>query len=85
MPSRQGSPMRNEEEDASVGGRDGGDLPPPPPPPPPLPPSYLSVEEAIFYFFCRDSRPLRMRDTFVSHFNVMRYTKCRKLHSGVRC
>jgi hypothetical protein len=76
MPPRQGSPMRNEEEDSSVGDRDGGDLPPP------LPHlSSLSRRQ----FFGSDSRPFKMRDAFVSCFSVMRYTKCGKLHSGVRC
>jgi hypothetical protein len=82
MPSRKGSPMSNEEEDSSVGGRDGGDLPPP------LPHLTSPLRRQIFFFFfffCRDSKPLRMRDAFVSHFSAMQYTKCRKLHSEVRC
>jgi len=78
MPPKPIPPMRCEEEDSSVGDRDGGDLHPPPPQPYPPP---LSRRQ----FFSSGFRLFGMRDAFVNHFSVTRYTKCGKLHSGVRC
>jgi len=78
MPPKPIPPMHSEEEDSSVGDRNGGDLPPPPPLPYPPP---LSRRQ----FFSSGFRLFEMRDAFVNHFSVTRYTKCGKLHSGVRC
>jgi hypothetical protein len=78
MPPRLRPPSHNEVEESSVGDRDGSDSPPPPP----LSPlSSLSRRQ----FFGSGSRPFGMRDAFVSHFSVTQYTKCGKLHFGVRC
>jgi len=68
---RQALLIRNEEEDSSVGDRDGGDSPPPLPP--------LSRRQ----LFSSDSRPFRMRDAFVSHLGVTQCTKCGKPDSGI--